>query len=245
MWKRSKLLKDREERFPDHWSYSSWSTAHKCAFAYYCRFILGMKEPEKVSPALEHGIEMHRKAEGYLKGDVTSLPKEFKDFKAHYSALRKAKPIIEQFWGVSNRWVPLRWKSWVVMKMDAALEPSKKNHKTLWIQDLKTGREYEDAHQSQSGLYVAIGSSLFPKLERAETEFWYIDQGYPVMYEYSKKMIEQLRAFWSDEGKKLLKPKKEYLPTPTDDGCRWCFLRTDKGGPCDAYKVLERIRSRG
>lgn len=230
-----KIFKDSVEKMPDHWSYSSWSSYHKCAFQYYCTKILNIKEPPSDNRALIRGIELHKKQEGYFKGDVTSLPREFKPFLSHYKAVKRLNPVVEKFWGVSEDWVPMNWHSWVVMKMDAAIIPRSSNQMMLWIQDLKSGREYVDAHAKQADLYVAIGSALFPKFKTAVAEFWYIDQGYPIEYEYTKRMVIELRKFWIDQGRKLLKRKKEYLPNPSEDNCKWCFLSAAKGGPCKQY----------
>lgn len=232
----SKLAKKlgREERYPNGWSYSAWSLKKKCAFAYYCVRVLGIKDTSS-SPALENGIKQHAIAEGYLKGTVTSLPPKFDPFKKHYAQLKKMRPVVEKFWGVSRDWEPMNYGSWVVMKMDAALEPSKKNDYDLWIQDLKTGKEYMDSHEKQSDLYVAIGSALFPKFRSATTEFWYIDQGYPTALEYTKKRVLALRKFWSAEGDKTLKPQKDWLPSPSMYNCQYCHLSKLKGGPCKDY----------
>lgn len=229
----------------DHWSYSAWSQFTKCAFAFYWKYIMGAKEDISGSPAIQRGIMLHAKAEGYLKGEVTVLPKELWDFKMHYKQLKVLSPIVEEFWGVDKRWRPIKWKSWTVMKMDAALAPSKKNGRLLWIQDLKSGREYPD-HDKQSELYVAIGFAIHPNAKKIETEFWYADQGYSVVREYTKDDVADLVNVWIKRGKKVLEPrdKSEYLPTPSEDNCRWCFIRSDRGGPCDAWKKIGRSRGR-
>lgn len=227
-------VKGREERFPMSWSYSSWSQMKKCEFAWYCKFVLGIKDTSS-SPALQHGIMQHSKAEGYLKGTVTSLPKSFGIFTAHYAAMKKLKPIVEKFWGVSQEWKPMEWRSWVVMKMDAAVLPCKKTDNLLIVQDLKTGKEYP-GHKDQSDLYAAISFSRFPKVEGIESEFWYVDSNHAVTYSYDRADLKEQKEIWIERGEKLLTPKKRYMPNPTPDNCKWCSLRTDKGGPCDAWK---------
>jgi hypothetical protein len=240
-----KSIKDEPEKAAaKKWSYSAWATRRKCAFKYYCVFVRGMKEPERSdNRALERGIELHKMQEGYLTGKVTKLPKSFKAFEDHYAALKKCHPIVEQFWGVDDNWKPMKWGSWVVMKMDAAVLPSKKFGNVLLLQDLKSGREYPE-HEDQGGLYSALGLAMFPKIEGVEVEFWYIDQGFSARYEYTRKQLLREREFWLDEGRTLLKvhPQKFYKPNPSDDACKWCHLRTDKGGPCDAWKVNAKIK---
>jgi hypothetical protein len=227
----------------NRWSYSAWSTMRKCAYQYYCRNIRGMKEPPRSdNRALERGIELHKMQEEYLKGNISVLPKAFKKFATHYKQLKALKPIVEQWWGVDEHWKPIKWGSWVVLKMDAAVLPGKKTDNRLIIQDLKSGREYPD-HEHQGALYAAIGFAMFPKIDGCDVEFWYIDGGYPVSFEFSRKQLALERAFWLEEGQELLKPHPEkfYKPNPSDDNCKWCFLRSDKGGPCSAWKVNAKI----
>jgi hypothetical protein len=203
-----------------------------------------VQEPPSDSRALERGIELHKKQEGYLKGDVTSLPKDFKSFATHYKQLKKQHPIVEQFWGVDKRWRPVNWNSWVVMKMDAALEPSKKHGSMLWIQDLKTGKEHEDGHKRQGRLYAAIGRAIYPKAKGVIVEFWYTDLGYPIQYEYNLASLKRAQDYWMEQGHKVLTPKKTYMPNPSLEACKWCYLRTDKGGPCSAFKMVPELFNR-
>lgn len=228
----------------DRWSYSAWLTMRKCAFKYYWQFIRGVQEPPRTdNRALERGIELHKMQEGYLKGEVTKLPKAFKHFETHYRQLRALHPVVEQFWGVDKNWKPVKWNSWVVLKMDAAVTPCKAIGNRLFMQDLKSGREYDD-HEHQGALYAGIGYAMFPKVEGVDVEFWYIDAGYPTSYEFTRKQLKMEVEFWKDEGTALLTPHKEsfYKPNPSDSVCKWCHLRKDKGGNCDAYKVIGRIK---
>lgn len=228
----------------DRWSYSSWSARKKCEYFFYIRFVLNVQEPPSDSRALERGIDLHKKQENYLKGEIPVLPKPFESFKEHYKQLKKRKPIVEKFWGVDKRWRPVNWQSWVVMKMDAALAPEKKTGDILWIQDLKTGQEHTEGHKSQGKLYAAIGRAIYPKTKGVIIEFWYTDQGYPVQYEYTLAQLKRAQEYWMEQGNRVLTPKKTYMPNPSIEACRWCFLRTDKGGPCDAWKVVPELFAR-
>lgn len=228
----------------DRWSFTSWCEMRKCAFSYYCRFIRGMREPPRPPhPAMLRGIELHKKSEYYLKGDVTSLPKALKKFTRHYAQLKKMHPIVEKFWGVDKNWKPVNYGSYVVMKMDAAVEPSKKTDNRLIIIDLKTGKEKEDDHEAQGGLYAAIGSAIYPKASGIDVEMWYSDLGYAQQFEYTPQQLKSEVAFWKGEGERLLKvqPEKFYKPNPSADNCKWCFLRSDKGGPCSAWKLGQKF----
>lgn len=220
------------------WSYSAWNDFNKCAFAFYQKYVLGKKETS-TSPALERGNTLHKKQEVYLNGSVKQVPREFLPFKPEYEALKRARPIVEQFWGVDTHWQPMDWGSWVVFKMDAAVLPGKFIGKdTLWIQDLKTGKVY-DSHDKQASLGATIGRALYPKVKRVEVEFWYADQGIIIPYEFDKAELKRQRQFWTSEGDRILTPQKEYLPSPSVDNCKYCFLRSDNGGPCKAWKKFK------
>lgn len=239
-----------EKKKLDHWSYSAWATLKQCHYKFYCMQILGMKETT-VGPALIRGSKIHKNAEFYLKGDVPKLMPDFKGLKSHYKQLRDADPVVEEFWGVSSKWKPMSYGSWVVMKMDAAIKPCKLTRNRLFIQDVKSGREYP-GHKDQGSLYAAIGDRIHPKNSGVDVEFWYVDAPIPedefepdlrvARFEFSPRQVVHAREYWTEEGLKTLKPRKVYMPNPSDDACRFCFLRTDKGGPCSAWKTLRNLR---
>lgn len=219
---------------PKRWSYSAWSTFNKCMYAFYGKHIL--KIQEKPGYPVLRGIEMHAKAEGYLKGKVTSLPKELKTFDAHYKQLKKMNPVVEQFWGVTASWQFTERDGWCVMKMDAAVEPEKPTG-VLYIQDLKTGKEYTD-HEQQGSLYGTIGLAKYPKISKAEVEFWYSDQGYSTTFTFTRAQLLKLKTLWIERGMDVMKPRRpaEYKPTPSANACRYCVMRTDKGGNCNEWR---------
>jgi hypothetical protein len=222
-----------------HWSYSAWSTWNKCRYSYYSGYILGIRGP--AHPAMQRGIEIHRFAEFYLKGKIKALPPMFKRFADQYSQLRRAKPIVEEFWNVDSRFrfTKEREKMWCTMKMDAALAPESLDG-WAYMQDLKTGREYED-HRNQGELYSCITLAKYPEAKGVITEFWYLDQGYPVQMKYPRKLLLKKTNRWLEEGSKLLDRSQKYLPSPKAEICKWCIHRSDKMGACTAWKkVLPR-----
>jgi hypothetical protein len=122
--------------------------------------------------------------------------------------------------------------------MDAAVLPTKKEN-TLWIQDLKTGRE-KPMHADQASLGACIGFALYPKVEEVQVEFWYADQGIIRSYDYTRKELKRDTQRWIKEGERILTPRKKYLPSPSEDNCRWCPVSSKKGGPCHAWKKLQK-----
>lgn len=219
------------EKFPTGWSYSAWGM-FQCMYKYYHIRILGMKDTP--GPQMERGISQHKIAEQYLKGNIRQLPDSFDSIKVEYRNLKQANPIVEQFWGVDKKWKPVKWQSWAVMKMDAAVAPSRITDNMLFIQDYKTGREYP-SHIEQGELYGCIGVSLFPKAEAVEAEFWYGDQGYCMSHTFDRAAIRYATQKWTERGKEMLSPRKKWPTTPTSDNCKFCFLRADRGGPCEDF----------
>ena len=224
----------------DHWSYSAWSLHKKCPFAFYNSYILKLKQPDNT--AMARGTMIHSLAEQYLKGGITGgVPKQLNKLATEYRLLKKARPIVEKFWGVNAQWKPSGYPSWCVMKMDAAIVPTKKDP-TLWIGDHKTGRIYPD-HVKQGSLYVSIGFALYPKIELATAEFLYTDQGKVEAHEFTRSQIRHQVKYWQEEGKKLISQTK-FLPKPSYNACQYCGYRDDKKlangkkGPCAAYKVV-------
>lgn len=227
------------------WSYSAWASWKECAFRFYHAYYLGMRGPSNF--AMDRGTHIHSLQENYLKGKIIGVPRALADLQVELRGLKAAKPIVEQFWGVTSEWMPSKNEktSWCVMKMDAAVPPSRKD-RTLYIQDLKTGRVYPDKHEAQGSLYATIGHALYHTVERVEVEFWYADQdGHVETYTFDSKKLKQIRKKWDAEGRAMFDPKQEYIPTPSDDACRWCHLRTDKGQfkICDGWKRLKKTSS--
>ncbi len=130
-------MKERKLRAVKHWSYSAYGVWKSCAFKFYCERMLGMRGPPV--PAMQRGTAIHALQENLLKGKIYGMPRELAKFGTELTALKHAKPIVEEFWGVDENWVFQEKRSWCVMKMDAALPPTKKNDYELYVQDLKTG----------------------------------------------------------------------------------------------------------
>lgn len=237
-----KRFRDLEPKVLDHWSYSAYSQLNRCALAFYWRYIMGAKEEIKeVPPAMQRGIDLHKAQEAYLKRETNKIPYALRHFEAHLKQVRKLKPEVEQWWGVDKRWRPVKWKSWLVAKLDFTLLPTKKNDYTLFAQDLKTGREYDD-HDMQGDVYAALGVAIYPKTKWVETEFWYPDLGYSTQIRRPASYYVKRQEFWRKQGQKVCAPHpaSHYVPSPSFQNCKWCFLRTDRGGMCNAYKSLGR-----
>lgn len=238
MKKRSKEGRQAGDKRAVKWSFTGWACKMTCEYQYYGRFVLGIKDTfDEDNPAIMRGNLLHKKQENYLIGKINGVPREFLPFKDELEGLKKAKPIVEKYWGVDANWQPANWGSWVVFKMDAAVPPTKRDN-TLWVQDLKTGRE-KPLHKDQASLGATIGFAQYPKVQEVQVEFWYADQGIIRAYEYTRKELERMTKKWQSEGDKLLTPQKKYIPTPSADNCRYCPIRSDKQGDCKKWKQVK------
>ena len=234
-----------QPRIVTYWSYSSWHTWHQCAFKWYRCRVMGDKEP--MGPAVARGNAVHALAESYLKGKIYGgMPPPLRKLASHYVALRKLRPIVEEYWSVNQFWKPTTGKGedgkWCVMKMDAALPPhvNDDGKRVIYIQDLKTGREY-GSHDKQASLYACIGATRYRDLDGVDVEFWYSDSGETTHTFYNKRAIATLTKYWRAQGEAMMNPAQDFLPNPSVDACKWCFLRTDKGGPCKAWKTVRGL----
>lgn len=216
---------------PTHWSYSSWATFNRCPFLYQQSYLLGNRSPQ--GPSAARGERIHKLAEYYLKGKITGgIPGALQKFSAEFRNLKAAAPVVEKFWAVSQDWKFISGRGWCVMKMDAAVVPTKRAP-SLEMIDHKTGREYPD-HDKQGELYLSIGFAKYPWLELAATEFWYIDLGYPVRREYTREQVKEQVIIWRSRGQSLLTTKR-FKPTPSKEACQWCHIRSDRGGSCNKW----------
>lgn len=213
------------------WAVSTVQNFEKCPAAHKYKSILKMKEPP--SAAMARGIEIHRKGEYYLKGQIKGVPREYKDFEPEMKQLKKLRAEPEAQWGVTKKWAPSEFFAndvWGRGKVDAFLV----RDDTLHIIDFKTGRVYP-THEWQADVYAAFGFALYPDVEHIEIEFWYVDQdGLIKPYQYIPSDLNAIRDDADERATKMLKAKT-FLPTPGSH-CKYCSYRTDKGGPCDAWK---------
>lgn len=215
---------------PTSWSFTSWSVADDCPFQYYQSWHLGNRAPQH--PSAARGESIHKFAEYYLKGEIEGIPHVLAKFASEFIELKKAQPVVERFWGVTEDWEFKDGRAWCTMKMDAAVLPTKKDP-TLVVIDFKTGKEYPK-HPKQGELYAAIGFAKHPEIEEAITEFWYTDLGYPIQRTYSREELKELKELWQSRGTTLLS-KQSFKPKPSLEACKWCHLRTDRGGVCNEW----------
>lgn len=115
------------------WSMSALHLYEQCPLKYYHEKV-AKSGTKTSSPALERGLAIHAKAEHYLLGDITGIPKELQKFGKEFATLRKHKAKAEEEWTLDKHWqpVPDGWtdpRTWLRAKGDARVDN--------WVCDFK------------------------------------------------------------------------------------------------------------
>lgn len=209
------------------WSYSRYSTYDKCPAKAKYKFL--DKLPEPPSPAMERGDTIHKLAEAYTKGELKKLPPELRHFKEEFAELKKSKPVVEESWAFTKKWLRTTWNDWancaVRIKVDAACLDGDDLH----IIDHKTGKKRE-GYSEQLSLYAVGGGLIYPKVKRIFTHLWFLDSGETETEEYDPKKTFDLQLSWDKKVQPMLNDTR-FAPKPSHE-CRWCPYSKSKGGPC-------------
>jgi hypothetical protein len=101
----------------------------------------------------------------------------------------------------------------------------------LVIIDHKTGRIYADKHEKQASLYTALGASFYPKVKKVIAEFWYLDQGEVLTWEWPASQLAGLQTMWGARGQRVM--NADNFEARPGYYCKWCPLsRAHNGGIC-------------
>lgn len=209
------------------WSYSAIKLFEKCPASYKAAKIDRIKPKDK-SPAMERGIAIHAKGERYLKGEIPNVPKEYSTFKAEMKDLRNSGAYSEKKIGITKDWKFTGFFDndvWLRIVLDFGLELD--NH-VMFAGDFKTGQIYED-NEDQSCLYSCC--YLFNGYNKVGFEFWYLDQGEIIPFEYDKRQKNMLKEYWESRVSPLFSCKK-FNTNPSRLACRYCVIKDTCG---DSY----------
>ncbi len=207
---------------PARWSYSSWSTMDQCPQKYYRRYVL--READKQSYAAARGEDIHAKAEHYLLGNITGMPKPLAAFSSEFKALKEAQPRVEAWLSVDAKWAPAdKDTSWCVGKTDADVVVGTE----MTVIDFKSGKVYPDKHALQGSLYAALASAL-PTVKTVHVEFWYLDKNELLQWDYTAKDLKKERDEWVERGQVM--QATTTFPAVPSYLCKWCPYSTVHGG---------------
>lgn len=212
------------------WSLSSVKCFESCPRMYEGKYLKGMKS--KPGPAAERGLNIHARAESYLLGKIRAVPSELLKLKKPYINLKKSKPLVELKLAVNEAWKPTSWKiGWARGALDALTVIEDE----IILIDHKTGQIYP-SHEEQGEVYACLVSAN-TEADKYVAEFWYIDQGEIVPYEFDAKDIPDLKRKWTYKAKRVLTAKK-YPATPSQFSCRYCPVSSKRGGPCREWRKV-------
>lgn len=224
------------------WSFSRYVVYRECPAKARYKFI--EKLPEPGSAAMDRGTEIHTKAEHYIRGNLSRLPKELLPLGREFRRLRaeyKQAPtrmLMEQTWAFTADWSHTRWDDWRGCALRIKVDLAEIGEDAILVTDWKTGK-FRDSkaaeYEEQLELY-ALGALLwFPDVSEVHTRLAYIDEGllHPAETNVtSRKEQTTLRKTWEKRTRKML-TDTQFKPTPSA-ACRWCHFRSGNGGPCRA-----------
>lgn len=203
-----------------NWSLSALQCYESCPAKYKAERIdkVGKKMS---SPAMERGISIHAKGEGFLRGDIPNVPKEYEGFKTEMRNLKKAGAIPEEKIAFTKDWQLTDFfsrQAWLRMVVDVQLES---HDGGMFAIDFKTGRVYADKHDDQAHLYSTGYLSLgYP---RVDIEFWYLDQNDIRTYSHNDSCADDYRTYWEKRIEPLF-TDTDWKATPSKFGCRYCAI---------------------
>src|SRR5262245_46054980 len=209
-------------------SYSILSTYEQCPAKARWRYIAFM--PTSKSPQAQRGSDIHASAEGFIKGEKNTIRSELSPIKDILVKVRHSKPLVEYRMAMS-RWFKseTHWRdklAWFRLVLDSLYFEGK----TIFIQEWKTGKEYDD-HFDQREIYSAVVLAAWPEFENTVATTFYIDQkGKPRTLQtdrqQGKLVIDNLN------GKLERMASDKVFPPRPGYYCRWCDFSRYKGGPC-------------
>lgn len=232
------------------WSYSRIRDYEQCAYLAGLRHAMGLKEPGNA--AMQRGSDIGKLAEGYVKGEIRSMPRELQNFAEGFKALRalrKRHPtrvIVEESWAFRADWTETHTKDWDAVacrvKMDVSTltaeergsgQDSKVWHVVRPI-DHKTGKyspqwnvaDYLDQLELYAMtclVYYAVNRKLPNVVVRPE--LWFLDHGvtHPADREYTLADLPALKKRWQARADKMMREKR-FAPKPSTK-CQWCHFR--------------------
>jgi hypothetical protein len=224
-----------------HWTISALKDFETCPAKYQYSYLfeaadwrkLGYKVvPDKGSPAMQRGTDIHATCESYLLGTVgvEGLHKDIGPaWRSLLHGLKYMNAVPEQQWELEQGWHPKDdGELWVRMKIDAHYRPSAD---CLVIIDFKTGKPYPQ-NMEQVEVYALAGFAMHDDVNLIKGELWYLDHDEPHEKAFTRAQAPKLARKWEQRADRLLTAVK-YPPKP-NRFCNWCPYNALKGGPCHA-----------
>ena len=231
-------------KLPQFWSFSRWDDFNKCPYFYALRHIAKVATPDVPNYIFERGNTAHKLSEGFVNGEIKTVPKELANFRQEYIAVRKLGAEAEADYTITEDWIPTRGddfdNAWLRAKIDIvvfAAEP-------FTLIDVKTGKS-RPTHEQQGELYAMLGLDRFDPsaVEQVDVEFWYLDSGDTQTVTFHRGELDDLKRTWLKRIRPMLNGRL-FSKTPSKLSCQYCPYRSDKllangePGECDAWQKV-------
>lgn len=213
------------------WSYSRWSMFHRCQAQYDYAYIQRLPR-HGTSAALERGLAIHKKAEEFVKGNITGMPDELAKFAKEFKVLRKEYKAGNGFTEIDVS-IDSNWQRSNMRETDYLIGFADFVHfeeEAVTIIDYKTGRQYP-SHRDQAHVYAMACMCSDEDIQEAQVEFWYLDHSKTQSWNWPRKQLEQMKTVWKKRVDKMINCKN-YEARP-NNLCKWCDYSASKGGPCE------------
>lgn len=208
------------------WSYSAYSD-FKCPLRYKLKRIDKILEPPR--PASDRGILIHKKAEHFIKGDITGMPKELKCFAPELKELRRNKAATEVDLAFTREWEPSKGDDWNNVWCRVYADVVATGYEAVKVVDHKTGKIYEDDIVDQAEINALGVWCHYDNVKEVNVEFLYYDLD--DRRDFTFTSFKKLQTKWGKIAK-AMEDEKEFKACPSHK-CNWCSYSKYKGGSCN------------
>jgi RecB family exonuclease len=225
------------------WSFSRYNDYRTCPLKARFKHVDKLKEPK--NDAMQRGIDIHKLAETYIKGELSTIPPELKKFTDMFKDLRKAAKRkvlpakVENSLALKRDWTETVWNDWnhCWLRVNTDAE-NYDGPETIKLYDWKTGKpsSYKvDEYMEQLELYALAAMVMYPWVAQVTVKLVFLDTGdvfpsadTPVVF--TRADIPRLKKLWEKRVKPML-TDTVFKPTP-NSLCKYCHFRKSNGGPC-------------
>lgn len=225
------------------WSFSQWENYNGCPLRW--KFKSVMKLPgSPPGPAAARGLEMHDRAEKYIKGEIESVepdaslrfgdkkPAIIADKYVHVLNEYKNHPNGERYtelrMAFDPEWYLTAFTS-VTKACIAVLDAARGANGVLHIGEWKSGKP-KDTHSDQRKIYALAGLRRWMVDEVRVTTYYLEDTAPPERLVVKSTAEDKLKALWNGRTDQMRRDK--ILAPKPGVHCRWCDYSKSKGGPC-------------
>lgn len=211
-------------------SYSGLKLFKQCPRLWESRYILKEKPPK--SKAADRGTMMHDLLEKFFKGEIQfphgdpTLNKwrRFMEYLTTFSPSAEMELAVKEDWSETTFDDPEAY-----YRGKADLSHEEDSGETLVTYDWKSGKIYED-HPEQGKTYMSL--SVKKEYRTYRNKFVYLDLPLEVrVQEYTaQERVDHILVLRQEIEK--VRTCEEFIPTPSQNACRWCHRSWRKGGDC-------------